>query len=425
MDKTYAVIGLGYVGLGLAIALSKISQVIAYDINQKRINELQRHCDRNKEITQSELEKAPILFTSNLQDIKAANFYIISVPTPAHCYEYPDLDPLIAATIQIGTVIKKGDIIVYESSVYPGTTDEICIPLLESHSGLTCGEDFNVGYSPERVNPGDSVHTLKNITKIISAQNEKTLHAIQQTYQAICDKTYPVSSMQIAEAIKILENTQRDVNIALMNEFSKIMHAMKLEVHEILEGAKTKWSFIPFKPGLVGGHCISIDPHYLGFRARQFGVYPELIRTARKINDDMTQFIIHEMLKTMIKHNLETNNMTVGVFGISYKENSFDLRNSLSLKLIKELHEHGIQVRVHDPFKHEEFEPEKHHVTLEHFDEIHDLSAVLLLVGHDYYKKIGFNELLNKCGPKKMIMDIPNLFIEEFQAYQPLIYWSL
>jgi UDP-N-acetyl-D-galactosamine dehydrogenase len=421
--KTYAVVGLGYVGLGLAVALSKKNTVIGYDIDDARIQGLRQNKDRNNLVSTKELSKCTLLFTSTLNDIKPANFYIISVATPAYFYETPNLKPLIGATEQLAKVLKKGDIVVFESTVYPGTTEEICVPILEEYSQLKCGKDFNVGYSPERINPGDENHTLKTITKIISAQNEKTLREIQKTYESICDTVFPVSSIAIAEAAKILENTQRDVNIALMNEFSKIMHALNLDTHEIIEGAKTKFGFVPYKPGFVGGHCISIDPHYLAFEAKRHGVHPDLILAARKVNDGMTQFVIQSMLKLLIKNNLETNKLTIGVFGISYKENVVDTRNSLALKLIKELNEFGFNCRVHDPFEHKDLHGE-HKITLEDFDNLNDLSLAIVIVAHDFYRD-NLKQILSKCTTPKVLMDIPNMFIQEAKKYKDLIYWSL
>ena len=362
----YAVVGLGYVGLGLATAFSKENNLIGYDINETRIHELSRHFDRNGLIPSNDLSNTNLTFTSHIEDIKHANFYIVAVATPAYFYEIPNLEPLIGATKQLASILNKNDIIVFESTVYPGTTEEICIPLLESISGLQHGKDFHVGYSPERINPGDEHHTLKNITKIVSAPDEETLKIIQVAYETICDKVYPVSSIATAEAIKLLENTQRDVNIALMNEFTKITHALDLNTHEIIEAAKTKWSFMPYKPGFVGGHCISIDPHYLAFKAKRIGVQPELMLAARRVNDGMTQFIIQSMMKILIQNNIDKNNLSIGVFGVSYKENVPDLRNSLSLKLVKELREYGFICHVHDPLTDED----SHHRPLEKFEEI-------------------------------------------------------
>jgi UDP-N-acetyl-D-galactosamine dehydrogenase len=421
--KTYAIIGLGYVGLGLAASLSKKNTVFGYDINESRVLELRKHIDRNQQIDQKELDDADIYYTCDLEDIKQANFYIVTVSTPAYFYETPNLEPLIDATKTLASVIKKGDIIVYESTVYPGTTEDICIPILEKISHLRCGLDFNVGYSPERINPGDKKYCLKNITKIISAQNKETLKAIQETYETICNTIYPVSSIPTAEAVKILENTQRDVNIAFMNEFTKIMHALKLDTHEIIEGAKTKFSFVPFKPGFVGGHCISIDPHYLAFEAKRHGVQPELILAARRVNDGMPQFVIQSMMKILLKNQIDTSDLTIGVFGVSYKENVLDTRNSLAFKLIKELKEYGLHCRVHDPLIHNPTE-KLHGVHLEHFDEMNNLSVAVIVVGHDFYRT-NLKEILFKCKKPAILMDIPNLFINETKQLKKLIYWNL
>ena len=419
--RVYAVVGLGYVGLGLAAALSKKNTVIAYDINKQRIQELRQQVDRNQLVSHEDLSHQNLIFTDCLADIKPANFYIVSVATPAYFYEFPDLEPVIGAVNDLAVVIKKNDIIVFESTVYPGTTEEICIPLLEKISNLTNGKDFHVGYSPERINPGDEIHTLKTITKIISAQNPKTLKVIQSVYESICDKVYPVSSIIAAESVKLLENIQRDVNIALMNEFSKIMHALDLNMHEIIEGAKTKWGFVPFKPGFVGGHCISIDPLYLAFEAKRHAVAPDLILTARKVNDGMTQFVIQSMMKLLVKNKLDINHLNIGILGISYKENVLDLRNSLALKLVKELREFGFNCRVHDPLVHKEV----YNVQLEPFDALNELSVVILAVGHDFYRKAGLKKILSKCTKNTVIMDIPNLFIEEYKQFKNLIYWNL
>ena len=418
--KIYAVIGLGYVGLGLAISLSKKNTVFGYDINEHRVQELCENTDRNLQVDTHELIKSQVTYTSSIDDIKRANFYIVTVSTPAYFYEIPNLKPLIAATKKLASVIKKNDIIVYESTVYPGTTVDICVPILEKFSGLQCGKDFNVGYSPERINPGDKSHHLNNITKIISAQNEKTLKSIQETYATICERVYPVSSIPVAEAIKILENTQRDVNIALMNEFSKIMHALNLDTHEIIEGAKTKWSFMPFKPGFVGGHCISIDPHYLAFEAKRHGVQPELLLAARRVNDGMTQFVIQSMIKILIKHKIDTSNLTIGIFGISYKENVIDTRNSLSLKLVKELKEYGFNCRIHDPFQHES-SPK---IIQEHFHDLGELSVAIIVVAHDFYIN-KLEQIVRMCKTPTILMDIPNLFIKEHHQYKNLTYWNL
>lgn len=418
---TYAVVGLGYVGLGLAVALGKKNTVIAYDINKQRIQELKQQVDRNQLVRPEELAQHNLTFTDCLADIKPATFYIVAVATPACFYEYPDLEPLIGAVNDLAAVLKKNDTVVFESTVYPGTTDEVCIPLLEKISKLTYGKDFYVGYSPERINPGDEKHTLKTITKIISASDAKTLKLVQRVYESVCDKVHPVSCIKAAESVKLLENIQRDVNIAVMNEFSKIMHALDLDMHEILEGAKTKWGFVPFRPGFVGGHCISIDPLYLAFEAKRHGVQPELILTARKINDSMTQFMIQSMLKLLVKNKLDTSNLSIGILGISYKENVLDLRNSLALKLVKELREYQFNCHVHDPLVHQEV----HNIKLEQFDDLNELSVVIIAVGHDFYRQIGLEKILSKCKKNTVVIDIPNLFVDEHKQFKNLIYWNL
>lgn len=420
--EVYAIVGLGYVGLGLATALAKEAKVYGYDINKTRIRDLKNSKDTNNLITTDELLQSKLNLTSELEDIKQATFYIVCVSTPAYCYETPDLEPLISSVKDLAQVIKKGDVIVFESTVYPGTTEEICKPILEEISQLQCGKDFNIGYSPERISPGDEQHTLKNVTKIIAAQNRDTLNKLKETYSLICDKVYPVSNIKTAEAVKILENTQRDVNIAFMNEFTKIMHAMDLDVHEIIAGAETKWSFVKFKPGFVGGHCISIDPHYLAFKAKRLGLTSDLILTARKINDNMTHFVIESMLKLLIQHQINTVDMKVGILGVTYKENVNDTRNSLALKLIKDLKPYHINYCVHDPLDH------AHHplkIPLTPLEDMKNLTVAIIAVGHDYYKKMGLDKMLAQCGNPRVLIDIQGIFREEAASKSDLIYWKL
>ena len=423
MNK-YAVIGLGYVGLGLAMAFAQRSLAWGYDIDKRRIDELKHQVDRNSLIKKNELESSTIQFTDNLEDIREANFYIVAVATPAYFYELPNLKPLISAVKALATILKKNDVVVFESTVYPGTTDEICVPLLEQISQMKSGQDFFVGYSPERINPCDEKHTLYNIPKVVSGQDKATLKRVQNAYETICETVCPVSSMAVAEAVKILENTQRDVNIAFMNEFSMVMHALNLDTHEIIEGAKTKWSFLPYKPGLVGGHCISIDPLYLAFQAKRHGVNTNLLYTARKINDGMTGFIIQSLVKLLINNNVNTSHSTIGIFGISYKENTIDSRNSLSLKLVKELCEYGFKCVVNDPFDHD-LESHQSPVVLNEFKDMENLSVAIILVAHDFYKEAGLKTFIDKCVKPAIVMDIPNLFVNEGRALEGIIYWNL
>jgi UDP-N-acetyl-D-galactosamine dehydrogenase len=425
MKREIAVIGLGYVGLSLAAGMSKKYTVHGFDISERRINELKDGYDSNNLISREELADSPVNYASMIQDIKTANFYIVTVPTPALYYELPDLEPVINATKMLGDIIKRGDIIVYESTVYPGATEEICQPLLEELSGLRCGVDFDIGYSPERISPNDSHYKLQNIVKVISAQNPQTLEIIQEVYSNCCDNLYPVSSIKTAEAVKILENTQRDVNIAFMNEFAQIMHALDLNVHEIIEAAKTKWSFVPFKPGFVGGHCISVDPVYLAFQARRFDSSRNLILEARKVNDGMPFFIINQLTRMLIRHDIPVKNCSVGVFGITYKENNVDFRNSLAIKFIKELKQYGFQCQVHDPLADGELFEKKYGIKLLPFEEIHSVSVAIIVVGHDYYQEQGLERIAQKCTSPKLVMDIPNLFVNEAKNEPNLLYWSL
>lgn len=422
MDKI-GIIGLGYVGLGLAVALSKHYFVFGYDIAKDKINELNNDLDSNQEVSSEELAQTKITFVHSMDEIKTATFFIITVPTPALYYELPDLTPLKDVVTQLSQFIKKGDVIVFESTVYPGVVEDICIPILENLSSLKNKEDFHVGYSPERINPHDKIHTLKTIPKVIAAQDNETLDKISAVYSRICDSVYPVSCIKTAEAVKVLENTQRDINIAVMNEFSKIMHKMNLNTHEILEAAKTKWSFIDFKPGFVGGHCIALDPLYLAFKAKQIGIDPALIYTARKINDDMTLFVIQELYKLLNNNNIPLKDALIGVFGVTYKANTPDIRASLALKFIKELKIYGLNYIVNDPLANKSLLKKKYNIDLIEFNKIKNLSVAVIIVDHDYYKEHGFDAFYNKFNHKPVIMDIPNLFSDCDK--KNMDYWSL
>ena len=423
--RRVAIIGLGYVGLSLALELGKYNTVFGYDISKNRINELKNKIDCNHLMTSEELAESNIQYVSEVQEIINADFYIISVSTPAYYYELPNLELLVKATKQVATVLKKGDIVVYESTVYPGTTEEVCLPLLEEISKLKSPSDFNIGYSPERISPGDPCHNLRNTPKIISSQGEESLAIIEEVYKSCCDTIYPVSSIKAAEAVKILENTQRDINIAFMNEFSEIMHALDLNVHEILKAAKTKWSYVPFKPGFVGGHCISIDSLYLAFKAKRIGVQHDLILAARKINDGITKFVRYELINILIKNNIPVNNCPIGIFGLAYKENISDVRNSLALKFINELKKAGFDCQIHDPYVNKKQIMDKYNLEIKSFDKITDISVAIIIDAHDFYRDEGIEKFLAKMGNQKIIMDIPNLFTDTIKNYKNTLYWSL
>jgi UDP-N-acetyl-D-galactosamine dehydrogenase len=423
--RKIAVVGLGYVGLTLAVELSKHYSVTGYDISEIRINELIDNWDRNDLLDKKSLHDSIMKYTSNKEDLNDINLFIVSVSTPAYFYEQPNLEPLLSATRTIAEVLKRGDIVVYESTVYPGATEELCLPILEKISHLCAGKDFNIAYSPERISPGDSAMTLKNIVKIVAAQNPETLSEVQQVYESVCDRVYCVSSIATAEATKLLENLQRDVNIAFMNEFSQIMNALNLNVYEIIEAAKTKWSFVPFKPGLVGGHCIAVDPHYLIFKAKRLGLHPDMLLTARKINDGMPQYIVNEALKLLMKNDLTFSNCKMGIFGLSYKEDVNDLRNSLALKLVGICRNLGFNYLVHDPVVDEKIVLDKYQIKLSKLEEMNGLTIAIILVGHHIYLENGVQNIIERLETPKILMDIPNIFAMKASSYEGIVYWNL
>jgi UDP-N-acetyl-D-glucosamine/UDP-N-acetyl-D-galactosamine dehydrogenase len=350
MEKI-AVIGLGYVGLPLAVEFGKIMEVIGFDINHQRIAELQAGKDRTLEVDQEELQTAKGLrFTSQVADIKSATIFIVTVPTPVDEYKKPDLTPLIKASQSVGSVLKPGDIVIYESTVFPGCTEEICVPELEKHSGLTFNVDFYCGYSPERINPGDKVHRLPTIQKVTSGSTPEIADQVDALYQKIITAgTHKASSLKVAEAAKVIENSQRDINIAFVNELSLIFDRMGIDTLEVLEAAGTKWNFLPFRPGLVGGHCIGVDPYYLTYKAESLGYHPDVILAGRRINDNMGIFIANKVVKLMSKNKLSIHGGRVLVLGITFKENCPDIRNSRVIDVIRELEGFGLQVDTYDP----------------------------------------------------------------------------
>ncbi|WP_367608347.1 nucleotide sugar dehydrogenase [Legionella sp. W05-934-2] len=410
MDRIYAVIGLGSVGLELALALSKHAEVIGFDLSQERISELSQHHDHDGIISEAALKKSPIKFTAKLHDIKPANFYFVTVPTPVYYYTLPDLENLVQATYSIAKMIKKGDFIVYESTVYPGTTEEISIKVIEDVSKLTCGVDFEVGYSSEHYNPGDNSHNLANSTKVVGATNQRALKEIVGVYETICQSVYPASSIKVAEASKMLENTQKDVNIALMNEFSKIMHAMDIDVDEVIDAASKRWQFTRYKPGLVGGHRVAVDPLYLAFKAKRHGIDPEIILTARKVNDGMSQYIIQEMVKLLMKRGANLHSIKIGIFGVTYKNDIPDVRNSMVLKLTKELNDYQINYVVHDPIVEPDLLSERYQINPVSYEDLHDLDVAILAVGHRFYVEKGLSDMIKKVKTDGIFMDIPSLF---------------
>lgn len=406
------IIGLGYVGLPLAVEFGKKMSVVGFDINKERIADLQAGFDRTLEVEKNELQQAAQLsYSANIDDLKSVNVYIVTVPTPVDEYRKPDLRPLESASKTVGSVLKKGDIVIYESTVYPGCTEEVCVPILEKVSGLTFNKDFFAGYSPERINPGDKQHRVANIKKVTSGSTPEVAERVDQLYKKIIVAgTYKASSLKVAEAAKVIENSQRDVNIAFINELAMIFQRIGIDTHEVLEAAGTKWNFLPFKPGLVGGHCIGVDPYYLTYKAESLGYHPEVILSGRRINDNMGIYIANEVVKLMAKNKLPIFDAKVLVLGITFKENCPDIRNSKVVDLIKELKSFGTQVDIYDPQADES--EVKHEYGLTMIDKpARKYHAVVLAVSHREFTTLDLNDLKE---PNAVVYDIKG-FLEKSQ----------
>jgi UDP-N-acetyl-D-galactosamine dehydrogenase len=396
MNKNYkiGIIGLGYVGLPLAVEFGKKYNTIGFDINEKRISELNNGYDRTKEITIIELQNSiKLSFTNNYKDISDCNFYIITVPTPIDKYNNPDLTPLKSASEIIGKILKKGDIVVYESTVYPGATEEVCVPILEEFSKLKFNKDFFCGYSPERINPGDKQHTLVSIKKVTSGSTLEIGKQIDDLYKSIINAgTFLVSSIKVAEAAKVIENTQRDINIAFVNELALIFNLLGIDTNEVLEAASTKWNFLPFKPGLVGGHCIGVDPFYLTYKAQEMGYNPEIILSGRRLNDRMSEYITSKFIKLMINKGIKINGSKVLILGLTFKENCPDIRNSKVFDIIKELTEYGVSIDLYDPWANKDDVELYSGLKLKEAVEINKYHGILHAVAHNEFNNILLNE---------------------------------
>ena len=395
MDIKIAVIGLGYVGLPLAVEFGKKYNVVGFDVNQKRINELKNKIDRTMEVSREDIEDAHYLsYTINVEDIKNCKYYIVTVPTPIDENKKPYLKPLLNATKTVGSVLKKEDIVIYESTVYPGCTEEECVPILENESKLKFNVDFFCGYSPERINPGDKEHTLKKIKKVVSGSTKDALEKINKLYGSIIEAgIYTVSSIKVAEAAKVIENTQRDINIAFINELAVIFNKMGIDTQDVLEAAGTKWNFLGFRPGLVGGHCIGVDPFYLTFKAQQIGYNPEIILAGRRLNDNMGIFIANRVIKLMIKKGKKIEGANILILGITFKENVPDIRNSKVIDIIKELKDFGCKVNVFDPIADKEEIKSEYGINLIEKEKIYcdNYDGVVLAVSHNEFKSFDFS----------------------------------
>ena len=411
-ESTLAIIGLGYVGLPLAVGFGKILPTIGFDINKARIEELKSGSDHTLETTPEELQAAKHLsYTAQLEDLYSANVFIITVPTPIDEHKRPDLTPLIKASESLGKVIKRGDVVIYESTVYPGATEEDCIPVIERISGLTFNVDFFAGYSPERINPGDKEHRLASIKKVTSGSTPDVANFVDALYQCIITAgTHKAISIKVAEAAKVIENTQRDLNIALINELAVIFNRMGIDTEAVLQAAGTKWNFLPFRPGLVGGHCIGVDPYYLTHKAQSLGYHPEVILAGRRINDGMGAYIVSQLVKAMVKKRIQVDGAKVLVMGLTFKENCPDLRNTRVVDILKELSEYNITADVYDPWVSVEEAQHEYNVTPITQPKNAQYDAIILAVAHQEFKDLGIDEIRQLGKSCHIIYDLKYLF---------------
>ena len=421
-----AVVGLGYVGLPLAIELSKKYHTIGFDNNPSRIQELVTGNDKTGEISENDLISSKLIFSADYDSIKDSNVYIITVPTPIDKYNNPNVKPLEQASSLVGKMLLKNNIVIFESTVYPGATEELCVPILEKESNLKYNKDFFCGYSPERINPGDEKHSLKSIVKVTSGSNSATAKTVDEIYKSIIAAgTHMAPSMKVAEAAKVIENIQRDVNIALINELSMLFNEMDINTNDVLKAASTKWNFLPFKPGLVGGHCIGVDPFYLTHKASEIGFNAEMILAGRRINDKMGRYIAQKAILEMSKNKINITNATVGVLGLTFKENCPDLRNSKVIDVITHLKQYGCKIKVNDCVANHSDVLKEFQISLAELDEITNIDCLILAVPHDQYKKVSKKEFGKIIKSNSVILDIKGVFKDKFYEIKNLRYRQL
>lgn len=427
-QENVALVGLGYVGMPIAVAFAKKVNVIGFDLNKAKIELYKSGIDPTGEVGDEAIRNTTVQFTSNEADLRKAKFYIVAVPTPVNQDHTPDLTPVEGASRILGRNLTKGSIVVYESTVYPGVTEDVCVPILEQESGLKCGVDFKVGYSPERINPGDKVHRLENITKIVSGMDAEALEEIKKVYDLVIEVgTYPVSSIKTAEAIKVVENSQRDINIAFMNELAMVFDRMGIDTNEVVDGMNTKWNALGFRPGLVGGHCIGVDPYYFTYEAEKLGYHSQIILSGRKVNDGMGSFVADATIKQLVLAGKAPKNAKVVILGLTFKENCPDTRNSKVADIIKRLNEYEINPVVVDPWANPRDAMREYGITLSKLEEVKDADCVILAVAHSCFKELTVADLdkLYKAMPQKekVLIDVKGMrTTDEMKDYQ---YWRL
>ncbi|UOW67218.1 nucleotide sugar dehydrogenase [Paraclostridium bifermentans] len=433
--ENLSVIGLGYVGMPLAIAFAKKINVIGFDVNKEKIELYKQGIDVTNEVGNKTLKETKALMTSDETKLKEAKFHIIAVPTPINDDKTPDLRPIIGASRVLGRNLTKGSIVVYESTVYPGVTEEVCIPILEKESNMKCGVDFKVGYSPERINPGDKLHRLENITKVVSGMDEESLENIASIYELIIEAgVHRAESIKVAEAAKVIENSQRDINIAFVNELSMIFNKMEIDTKAVLEASGTKWNFLKFYPGLVGGHCIGVDPYYLTHKAEQIGYHSQVILSGRRINDGMGKYVGESTVKNLIKANKQVKGAKVAILGMTFKEDCPDVRNSKVIDIINELKEYGINVFVADPIADENEVKREYGIELTKFENIKNMDAVIVAVGHKEYMELNLESIKKlyeekpaslNSEDKLVLADVKGIFDKKEAQLKNYLYWRL
>jgi UDP-N-acetyl-D-galactosamine dehydrogenase len=424
-----AVVGLGYVGMPLAVAFSKKVDVIGFDVNVEKIKQYKCGIDPTNEVGNECIRQCTVDFVSDEKKLQYAKFHIVAVPTPVNADHTPDLTPVEEASKVVGRNLQKGSIVVYESTVYPGVTEDVCIPILERESGLVCGCDFKVGYSPERINPGDKIHRLENIRKIVSGMDEETLEEIKSVYDLVIEVgTYPVSSIKTAEAIKVVENSQRDINIAFMNELAMVFDKMGIDTNEVIDGMNTKWNALGFRPGLVGGHCIGVDPYYFTYEAEKLGYHSQIILNGRIVNDSMGTYVADTIIKKMVESGLAPKLSRIAILGLTFKENCPDIRNSKVIDIVRRLGEYGVSPIVSDPWVDNKEAMKEYGINLENIDNIHDIDCVVVAVAHDVFKEKGISfieEMLGELTTKKILIDVKGIYSPTILNTMGVNWWRL
>ena len=424
-----SLVGLGYVGMPIAVAFARKIKVVGFDLNEKKIDLYKSGIDPTNEVGNDVIRNTAVEFTADPKKLREAKFHIVAVPTPVNDDHTPDLTPVEGASRILGQNLTKGSVVVFESTVYPGVTEDICVPILEQESGLKCGVDFKIGYSPERINPGDKVHRLETIVKIVSGMDQETLDTVAKVYELVVEAgVYRAQSIKVAEAAKVIENSQRDINIAFMNELSIIFNKMGIDTKSVLEAAGTKWNFLKFYPGLVGGHCIGVDPYYLTYKAEELGYHSQIILSGRRINDDMGKYVAESMVKNLIKADIPVKGAKVAILGFTFKENCPDTRNTKVIDIYKELGEYGITPIVVDPAADADEAKRLYGITFETMDAVKDMDAVIVAVAHTQFldlKKSEIGGFFKPVHKKKVFMDIKGLFDREEYLTEDYLYWRL